>query len=152
MNKKGFTLIELIGVIVLLSIVVSIATYSINRYLIQGREKSIEILANSMEDAVLEAYTSCLAKPNSSNFCTKHPMIENVGSHEKIYLKELENEYFIEKVKNPWKTSDRCSELSYVIVTRNDANNISFDYITCLKCGTHESEGCLIGNEYQDME
>ena len=49
MNKKGFTLIELIGVIALLSIIVSLATYSLTKYLIQGREKSFKILVNTLE-------------------------------------------------------------------------------------------------------
>ncbi len=141
MNKKGFTLIELIGVIVLLSIVASIATYSLNRYLIQGREKSFELLVNSIEDSVLEAYTSCLANPKSSSFCTNHPIPETVDSTDKIYLSELVEGYFIENVKNPWKTSEDCSGNSFVIVKRNDTNSISFDYETCLKCGNHQT-GC----------
>ncbi len=145
MNKKGFTLIELIGVIVLLSIITSIATVSLNNYLKQGREKSFKILQNSMEDATLEAFTSCLANPNSSDFCRVHNIPEILGAGERITLKELLDNDFIEDVKNPWKTSEKCSEDSYVIATRNSDDSISFDYKTCLICGTHQTDGCNAG-------
>jgi len=142
MNKKGFTLIELIAVIVLLSLLLMLATFSLSGYLISGKEKSFDILINSFEDGVLEAYTSCIANPTSSNFCLNHDVPSYEGS-DTIRLYELVNEEFVEKMKNPWKTSELCdSSNSYVTVTRNDANNISFDYKTCLICGTHSSEGC----------
>ena len=142
MNRKGFTLIELIAVIVLLSIVLILATFALNGYLIQGRDKSFKILVNSLEDGTLEAYTSCLSNPTISDFCLNHELPTN-GQSDTIYLYELVDEGYVEKVKSPWKSSDICDDhSSYVRVTRNDENSISFTYKTCLICGTHQSEGC----------
>ena len=106
MNKKGFTLIELIGVIVLLALITSIATVALNNYLKQGRERSFKILQNSIEDAVLDAYTACLANDGSSDFCRVHSIPEISGAGERVTLKELLDNGFIEDVKNPWKTSE----------------------------------------------
>lgn len=142
MNRKGFTLIELIAVIALLAMVLILATFSLSSYLMRGREKSFDIIVNSFEDGVLEAYTSCVANPTGSNFCTNHD-IPTYGQSDTIRLSEIVNEGFIEKIKNPWNTSEKCDvDNSYVTVTRDDANNISFTYKTCLICGTHRSEGC----------
>lgn len=145
MNKKGFTLIELIGVIVLLALITSIATITLNNYLIRGRAKTFQILQNSLEDAVLEAYTSCLANPDSSDFCRVHKIPEISGAGERVTLKELLDDGFIEDVKNPWKTSEQCSEDSYIIAMRNSDDSISFDYETCLICGTHQTDACNAG-------
>ncbi len=142
MNKKGFTLIELIGVILLLAIVTSIGTVTLNSYLKSGREKSFKILVNSFEDAVLEAYTTCLADQNSSDFCTNNIIPDIAGEKRIVKLNDLIDNYFIEEVKNPWKTSEKCSGDSYVEATRDDTDSMSFSYKTCLICGTHQSEGC----------
>lgn len=142
MNKKGFTLIELIGVIVLLSLITTIATVSLNNYLKQGRERTFKILVNSFEDAVLEAYTSCLAHPRSSKFCREHEIPDTKMASELITLGELLDNGFIEPIKNPWNTSELCNRNSYIIAFRNDENNISFEYKTCLRCGTHTTDAC----------
>ena len=149
MNKKGFTLIELIGVIVLLSLVTAIATLSLSNYLKQGREKSFEILINSFEDATLDVITSCLANPDSSEICNRFELNDSIAGGTYITLGNLLDYNFIEDIKNPWKTSERCSRDSFVIAFRNDKNNLSFDYQTCLICGNHKSEGC---NQYESSE
>ena len=145
MNKKGFTLIELIGVIVLLSLLTSIATVAVNNYLKQGRERTFKILTNSVKDATLDAYSTCLVGSTTNTFCNTHTL-GPVGEWRRLYLSELIDEGFIEDVKNPWKTSEKCSSDSYVDVTREDTENFSLEYRVCLICGSHESEGCSQGN------
>lgn len=141
MNNKGFTLIELISTIAILAIIVTLATFSLSGHLKSGREKAFDILVNSFEDGVLEAFTSCISNPTGSNFCQNHS-IPVFGGKDKVYLNELETEEFVEKMKNPWNTSERCDSSSYIVVTRDSKDNISFSYDTCLICGTHRSEGC----------
>ena len=143
MNKKGFTLIEMISAVALLALVVVLATFSLSRYLMQGKEKAFNILANSFEDGVLEAFTSCLVNPESSDFCKTHQVPE-IGERQWIYLSELtkEKEEFVEKFKNPWNTKEECNPESYVIAIRENTASLSFKYITCLKCGDHETPGC----------
>ena len=141
MNNKGFTLIELISTIAILAIIVTLATFSLSGHLKSGREKAFDILVNSFEDGVLEAFTSCISNPTGSDFCQNHSIPE-FDKSDKVYLNELETEEFVEKMKNPWNTSERCDSSSYIVVTRDSKDNISFSYDTCLICGTHRSEGC----------
>ena len=141
MNKKGFSLIELISVIVILGFILTLAVFSLQKFLIQGRDKSFKVITNTFEDGVLEAYTSCIANPTSSNFCIKHEVPE-FNEPETITLGELEDEEFVEIIKSPWDTKEKCDRKSYVTVTRDNKDNISFSYKTCLICGEHRSEGC----------
>ena len=48
MNKKGFTLVELLAVIVVLAVVLVIATVSVNGILDKSREKAAVATANSI--------------------------------------------------------------------------------------------------------
>ena len=51
MNKKGFTLIELVAVIAVIGIVSIIAIVGINRYLARGYQQQLKIIRNTIEDA-----------------------------------------------------------------------------------------------------
>ena len=141
MNRKGYTLIELIAVIAILAIVMVIGVYSVTSYMNRSKQKAFDVLINSFEDGVLTAYTSCLTNPKGSDFCRNHS-IPDAGEFDRISLGELENDEFVEKMKNPWNTSEKCESNSYIIATRTSDDNISFNYKTCLQCGNHISEGC----------
>lgn len=167
-NQKGFTLIEIIAVIVILSIILMIGTYALNGHLIKGRDKSFDVLINSFEDSVKEAYTHCLTNPNEDSdlnnpnnvkFCINHEL-PDYDVPVTITLRELLADDFIEPVMNPWKQSEACNPDSTVIVTRKpvevkhkksdgsieilgyDDSIIDFEYKTCLICGDHSSDGC----------
>ena len=142
MNKKGFTLIEMIATIALLALVATLATYSLSTHLRRGREKSFDVLVNTFEDGILEAYTSCIADPTSSEFCQEYD-IPQVGERVRITLGTLEYYGFVEKFKNPWRSSEECDPRSDVIAIRDSEDAISFEYRTCLVCGNHRSEGCV---------
>lgn len=158
-NNKGFTLIEIIAVIVILSIVLMVGVYALNGYLIKGREKSFNLLVNSFQDSVRTAFTACESDSSDSSFCANHPLPEP-GQSATITLSELIDNGYIEPVKNPWNKNELCNGASTVEVTRNlvevkhkkkdetieilgtDSTIIDLSYKTCLICGTHSSDGC----------
>ena len=149
MNKKGYTLIELIAVIVLLAVIMGIATFSLSKYLVKGRSDSFDLLINTFEDSVREAYATCVVDPDGSEFCKNHEIPDHGQSSGVITLQELEDEYFIKPLKNPWNNKEKCDPDSAIIAisdavdsNKGSKDNISLTYVTCLKCGTHESEGC----------
>lgn len=141
LNRKGFTLIELISVIVILSLVLLLATFALTAYLHQGRDKSFDVAVNSFEDAVLEAYTDCNRDRNSSSFCLTNE-IPDYNQEKTVYLKDLISSYYIDPIKNPYNTKEKCDGESYVVVTNTDKTGISLEYQTCLICGEHRSDGC----------
>ena len=161
-NSKGFTLIELMAVITLLAIILAFATWTYTRYLKSSRAESIEIAANSFEDAAESAYDDC--KNGSSNSaCTILNEVDNKDgsgnytSHT-VLLKDLISGGYIDEVKNPYNKSELCDKnSSYIVVTRQkvnnthtnsdgtiqnlgeDESNIKLNYIACIRCGAVNS-------------
>ena len=67
LNKKGFTLVELIATIVVLSIVVSIGSYSITNIIKNAKEKDYNLLINNIKDAAETYYQECKYSDNTGN-------------------------------------------------------------------------------------
>ena len=59
LDKKGFTLVELVAVIVLLSLIMSIGGYTITTVIKNSREKEYQILMKNINNAVEEYYIEC---------------------------------------------------------------------------------------------
>ena len=135
MNKKGFTLVELLGVIVVLAILLTLVVFAYSRYLSASRDKLFRVAVNSFEDSTLEAITDCTNGTHNS-FCTNHSIPE-MGESITVTLAELEANNYIERIKNPYdKGGDPCT--GTIVATREttaDKSNISFTYKTCLVCG-----------------
>ena len=146
MKQKAFTLIELLGVIVILGILISLATVAYSSYLEKSKIKSFEIEENSFISATRGAYLDCLSNNPNNTYCKNHSSLENANETDTIYLKELINDTYIDPIKNPYDTKELCNqEDSYVIIKRiNDTNEINseFDYTVCLICGDKQSKTC----------
>ena len=72
MNKKGFTLVELIATIAVLGIIVSISIYAANGGFAKAKEKSEDVFIKTLQDA-LDIYTDSNAKSlsfSSASICT----------------------------------------------------------------------------------
>lgn len=142
MNKKGFSLIELLAVVIILGLISSIAVGAYYNHLKTTRDDSFKMAEKTFINDVKDAYADCLSNSKNS-FCSNHP---DFGyQNETIFLKELiENEYS-EKIKNPYQTDSFCdTELSYVKVNVNNINmnNKDISYEVCLVCGNVKSTGC----------
>ena len=58
-NNKGFTLVELIATIVLLSVILTVGSYSIKGIMEKSKEQDYEILVNNINDAAETYYQEC---------------------------------------------------------------------------------------------
>lgn len=146
-NQKGFTLIEMLAVVILLAILMVIAVGSYYSYIKKSRDDSFKIAENTIQNDVKNAYADCLS--NSKNeFCINH---SGYGEkNDKIYLKELIDAGYSEQIKNPYDTNSFCDiDSSYVTVIGNNANNDS-TYLTCLVCGDKKSDTCENATIYVD--
>ena len=62
MNKKAFTLVELLAVIIILSIITTMVTLSVSSYMKEAREQSFDALVN-----LIESSTELYLAENSAN-------------------------------------------------------------------------------------
>lgn len=142
MNKKAFTMIELLAVVLILGVVLAIAVTSYNGYLNTSRDKSFKLAINSLRDIVEEAYIDCSSNNPNNDFCLNHK--RPTTNSDKIYLYELINSGYSEKVKNPYDTNSECDSNSYIEVSPVSFNNgvSEYSYNVCLICGDKYSDGC----------
>lgn len=69
-NNLGFTLIELIATIVILTLVMGISTYSISAIIKNSKEKNYELLINNIKDAAETYYQECKYSNNTGITCS----------------------------------------------------------------------------------
>ena len=115
LNKKGFTLVELIATIVVLALVVSISAYAITNIINSAKEKNYELLIKNIKDASETYYQECKYKysNNSGITCNDTVTLQELVNYG--YLKgngtednEIDNKM---KIVNPKNNKDigECS-------------------------------------------
>lgn len=123
MNNRGFSLMELLAVIVILGIVMSIAVVSYNAVVSNTETKVYKNYENSMKSGVMMY------------------IIDNgVPASGMITLEELLLDKRVDYFKNP-KSNDQCLT-SYVEITKNNNDNTNLSYKVCLICPEYKSSGC----------
>lgn len=90
-NNKGFTLVEMLGVVVILGIISVIAIVGTNKYLKQSREKAYNRLSQS-------AYEAC-----------QNCQIQGKCSEGDITLEQLVDDGYLKDLKNPIVSKNDCS-------------------------------------------
>ena len=125
MNKKGFTLVELLGVIVLIAILAGLAVISVNHIINSGKMGLYKNYENTLENATRNYFIDNIND------------MPSVNSSKNISYNTLLNGKYIEEFKDPNKGD--CS-LSYTEVTRgeNVGNNFNIKYKPCLICKNGE--------------
>lgn len=116
-NRKGFTLVELLGVIVVLAIVGGIATLAITNYIGNSKEKVyrnyVATLKTTVEDYLID------------DFAKNGNLLPNVGKSRTFTLNDLINAKVIEELKDP--NGGTCDQTATkVTVTRGVDKDINF--------------------------
>lgn len=76
LNKKGFTLVELIATIVLLALVMGIGSYAITNVIKSSKEKDYELLITNIKSGVEAYYQECKYSDGGYVDC---PLIDGEG-------------------------------------------------------------------------
>lgn len=124
MNKNGYTLVELLAVIVIIALLGGIATIAYTSYQNSSAERVFETYMDNMhESAIMYFLEHGNERPISS------------GTIKKIYLSNLP----INKFNNPYEAGDYCiNDNSYVQVEYLNAVNSKgtsgLKYHVCLSC------------------
>ena len=81
LNKKGFTLVELIATIVVLALVVSISAYAITNIINSAKEKNYELLIKNIKDASETYYQECKYSNNSGITCNDNVTLQDLVNY-----------------------------------------------------------------------
>ena len=134
MNKKAFTLVELLAAILIISLISGIAVITYTGVVENGRLSSFHAYEKTMH---AEAIGLLFEQPE---------LIPNVGQTKRFSLTDIGIGTFV----NPKNKNDTCSD-SYVEVTRSVRGNVdSFTYKVCLICPY--SEYNVNGNSCETFE
>ena len=134
MNKKGFTMVELLAVIIILGILMSLAYMGVSQYLRRARNATYEDFEENI-------------KAGATNYLLDHTgSIPDVGETIVIDVSKLICEGYIEELQDPYSptTGGTCNLNSYAIVTRkaDTSSNMMVEYDACLSCSNYKSEAC----------
>lgn len=127
MKNKGFTLVELLGVIVVLAIVGGIATLAITNYIGNSKEKVyrnyVATLKTTVEDYLID------------DFAKNGNLLPNVGGSRTFTLNDLINAKVIEELKDP--NGGTCNQTTTIVTVKRDVDtdiNFSLTYDVYLDC------------------
>ena len=118
MKKSGFTLIELIGIVVIISLILLIAVPSINSVIEQGEE-------NKKQEALNNIY---MATENylMANY-DEYSSLDNIGASEYIYVMDLINQQYMDIDELNPNDDESFDSKDVVKVTRNEDNTFSYE-------------------------
>ncbi|HHT38089.1 MAG TPA: LamG domain-containing protein [Mollicutes bacterium] len=122
MNKKGFTLVELLTIIIILSVILVIVIPSISNLI---RNTKVESFIKSEEQMIKAAKGYMLLN-------TKY-IPANIGDTTEIKLSELQVDKSLGTIVNPWNSNEKCT--GYVLVTKTGEKE--YEYIPHLNCGNN---------------
>ena len=155
MNRKGFSLIELLAAVSILSILMGIAIAAITKYQIKTRNSVYETheknLKSAAENYLLDNMGEIPEKDDAAGL--------------KLDATTLIDNQYLETLNDPVSKNLNCDEETYVIVKNNgditngtdsigsyyDANgdlkesntkNLDLEYKICLKCSDYISSEC----------
>ncbi len=131
-NKKGFTIVEVLVVIIILGILMTLAYMGVSKYLSQARNTTYETFEQSIEDGV-------------TNYLIQHTgSIPSEGESLVVDVEKLFCEGYVDRLEDPNDSSKTCNLESYAIVKRNNdtSSNMDIEYSACLKCSGYESPAC----------
>ena len=132
MKNKGFTLVELLAVIIIIALLGGIGAVAYTSIIKQSEIRSYEAYEKTMHAEVLQLLSK------------KVELLPRVKKT--ITLNELMYTYkVIDPINNPRKEGDLCLARSYVEITRvNTSTGLdSFQYKVCLICDDYNNDESL---------
>ena len=134
-NNKGFTLIEMLGTIVILGIIGTIAIAGVTKYLGSSRKEAYKML----QDALYEAVSNCASESNC--------ILSNGTA---IDVSELKEKGYLDSFKNPKNSFKECSGSVVVkIVESSGSGKIKgYDSSSC----SDTDSNCINGNSKVEVD
>ena len=139
-SKSGFTLIEIIGVIIIIGIIAIITVPAISKYVNNSKEKTYITYEENMKVATENKVVECISGNDKGCY------LPESGEKKIVYLNELVESGYMDSLKDPENDGFCSNELSYVEVT--NTNGANYEYKACLYCGNYTTEDAIC-TEYE---
>lgn len=140
MNKKGFTLIEIISVVIIVGVLLLIGIPSITKNVFQSRNTVYKNHEKTMENTGKSYMTDCLGKDG------KECSLPEAGKSTRMLLRDFVNLGLINNgLEDPSSKEKYCDdENSFVVVknTSSSSNNYDLTYEVCLSCAEYKTGFC----------
>jgi len=135
-NNKGFTLIEIIAVIIIMGVLIVVSGIAVTGYIENSKAKTYESYKKDLAGASDNYLINCMT--NNENNCS----IPEYGNDLRITYNELVEKGYSEKLKDP--EGDGYCDKSYVIAKNTSKDGVDIEYQVCLYCSKYEStdDGC----------
>ena len=124
MKNKGFTLVEMMTVLVILSLLIGIGIFTVNNI----QKGASENYYHSMEDTL---------KIAGNDYFTDNRGDRPIDDYNYVTLETLQDHEYLERLRTYDKKSN-CDSTSGVFIYNTDDGT---DYEVCLKCGDFSSDG-----------
>lgn len=146
MKKKGFTLVEMLAVIVIMGIIIAVAGTSIFKQVGKSKDKVFKAHADAMKLSATNMSSNALVDNdfNCKEGGTVCPL-PKAGESNLVSLEDLQRGGFIDKLPNPYKAGDYCSPSESKVLISNKSKNpgeYDLDYKVCLTCGNKTIKEC----------
>ena len=142
-DKKAFTLIEMLAVMILFSIVLAIAGPAYYAYIERSQKGAYQSAEKALTTSAMDAMLDCVNN-RGKEFCKNKRLPQSDNEYVKMTLEQLIKGAYMDPIHDPKNRSKYCSEEdSYAYVLKNpESEKGGYTYHACLVCGSYVSENC----------
>ncbi len=138
MKNRGFTLIEMLAVVVLLGLLIALLFPAISKYIIDTRDNTYVLYESNMKVAAKNMMTDCLE--TNDRVC-----VPEYNHHTIVTLSELNATGYLDRLRDPKNSDKFCDPFrSFVVVKNDSATTINLTYEVCLVCGDYQKGTCEV--------
>lgn len=139
MKNQGFTLVELLAVLIIFGVITTIATISYNVYIDKATESYYEDIEKTMVSGAESLLTYCSSTFYEEDYC-QGAGIQDIGKEFKVSLSTLVDNGFIDPVTS--SKGNSCNGEVMIVNNGNNGINEDLSYKVCLECENYKSEDC----------
>jgi len=139
MKKNAFTLVELLGSLVILGIISTIAVVSYSNYINSSKKKSYQDGEITMRAASESFLTYCSSSLFVNEDCKQVPAS---GESVDIDLSTLVKNGFMDPVNDQSADGLCTGKVTITNHTTDNNGNYDLEYKICLTCSDYKSQGC----------
>lgn len=143
-NRKGFTLIELIAVVIILGVIALIAVPAVTYYLFGAQNDAYKMAEQNLAEAAYNMFADC-AGVGDLAVCDQYSVPDS-GGYVTVPASVLIANGYLDPIADPARQGSYCDENNSFAIIMNDATETDFNaklsYKACLSCSKYQSTDC----------